>query len=89
MKLIFYVVLPTCIQLIIGAVIMFSHKPGGEFVGLGVMLLGLIAIPATAIINYSRIRIQPPIQTVSLINRTFYTTAIFPVLSLSLYLLAS
>lgn len=51
---------------------MFSHKPGGEFVGLGVMLLGLIAIPATAIINFSRIRIQPPIQTVPLINRTFY-----------------
>lgn len=68
---------------------MFSHKPGGEFVGLGVMLLGLIAIPATAIINFSRIRIQPPIQTVPLINRTFYTTAIFPVISLLLYLLAA
>lgn len=89
MRLLLYVVLPTCVQIIIGLPIMFSHKPGGEFVGLGVMLLGLIAIPATAIINFSRLRAQPPIPTAPLINRTFFTTAIFPALSILLYIFAS
>lgn len=89
MKFIFLVILPMCLQLLIGVVVMFSHKPGGEFVGLGVMLLGVIAIPTTFIINLTRIRSLPPISTLSLISRTFYTTLIFPVLCIALYILAS
>lgn len=89
MKFMFFVFLPTCIQLLIGAAVMFSNKPGGEFVGLGVMLLGMVAIPITAIVNWSRTRSQPPIPTISLINQTFYTTLIFPVLCIALYVLAS
>jgi hypothetical protein len=89
MKFIFYVILPMCLQLLIGTAVMFSHRPGGEFVGLGVMLLGVIAIPVTFIINLNRIRALPSIPTLSLISRTFYTTLIFPVLCIALYILAS
>jgi hypothetical protein len=78
-----------CLQLLIGTAVMFSHKPGAEFVGLGVMLLSLIAIPVTFIINLNRIRTVPPISTFSLISRTFYTSLIFPVLCIALYILAS
>ena len=88
MKFIFFVLIPLGIQLLIGAAFMFSHKSGGEFVGLGVMLLGLIAIPVTTIANWVRIRAQPPISIIKLINITFYTSLIFPILCAVLYILA-
>jgi hypothetical protein len=89
MKFIFYVILPMCLQLLIGTAVMFSHKPGAEFVGLGVMLIGAIAIPTTFIINLTRIRSNPPISSLALISRTFYTTLVFPVLCTALYIFAS
>jgi hypothetical protein len=89
MKFIFFVLLPLCLQLLIGAAVMFSNKPGGEFVGLGVMLLGMFAVPATAIINWHHTRAQPPLTLSQQINRTFYISLIFPALSIALYVLAS
>ena len=89
MKFLLFVLLPTGIQLLVGSVIMFAHKPGGEFVGLGVMLLGMVAVPITALVNWGRTRAQPPMPIIQLINRTFYTTLIFPVLCIALYVLAS
>jgi len=87
MKILFFVLLPTLIQLLIGAAIIYSPKPGGEFVGLGIMLMGILAIPLTAIINWSRVRSQPSLF--KLVNGTFYTTLAFPLLCLALYILAS
>jgi hypothetical protein len=83
------VLLPLCVQLIVGAAVMFSHKPGGEFVGLGVMLIGMFGIPATAIINWHHARAQPPLSLTQLINRTFYVSLVVPVLCIALYVLAS
>ena len=89
MKFLFFVLLPTCIQLLVGSLIMFSPRPGGEFVGLGVMLLGMFAVPITAAMNWARMRAKPPMPMIQLINRTFYTTLVFPALCMALYLLAS
>ncbi|MDX1916134.1 MAG: hypothetical protein SFU55_11165 [Methylophilus sp.] len=89
MRLLLFVIFPTLLQLIIGLFVMFSHKHGGEFVGLSVMLLGMIAIPITTIINWSRIKVQPPISAITLITRTFWTTLIFPILCIALYIMAS
>lgn len=87
MKILFFVLLPAFIQLLIGVAIIYSPKPGGEFVGLGIMLMGMLAIPLTAIINWSRARSQPSLF--KLINGTFYTTLVFPLACLALYMLAS
>lgn len=89
MKFILYVLIPLGIQLLIGSAVMFSHKPGGEFVGLGVMLLGMVAVPLTTIANWARIRTQPPLPAFNLINRTVYTSLVFPTLCVALYILAS
>ena len=89
MKFLLFVLLPTCLQLLVGAAIMLSHKPGGEFVGLGVMLLGMFAVPITAAMNWARMRANPPMPTIQLINRTFYTTLVFPALCIALYVVAS
>ncbi len=89
MKFLLFVLLPSCLQLLVGAAIMFSHKPGGEFVGLGVMLLGMIAIPVTAAMNWARTRAKPPLPIIQLVTRTFHTTLVFPALCIALYVVAS
>lgn len=76
-------------QLVIAAALISLRKPGGEFVGLGVMLLGLVAIPLTALVNWARTRAQPPQGVLELLAKTFFTTLIFPALGLGLYAVAS
>ena len=89
MKFLAFVLLPALLQLFLAAALISLRKPGGEFVGLGVMLLGLVAIPATALINWVRTRAQPPQPALALVAKTFFTTLVFPVLGLLLYVVAS
>lgn len=84
-----FVFLPATIQLLLAAAIISLRKPGGEFVGLGVMLLGLVAVPATALINWARTRAKPPQSFLELVAKTFFTTLVFPALGLVLYVVAS
>ena len=84
-----FVVVPLLLQLLIGMVFIGLRKPGGEFVGLGVMLMGLVAIPLTTLVNGLRLRRQPPIASRRLVAPTIVTTLVYPVLCLALYLLAS
>jgi len=53
------------------------------------MLLGMFAIPMTAIFNWVRARRIPPLPVQSMITRTFFYSMIFPVLCLALHVLAS
>jgi hypothetical protein len=89
MKFFVFVFLPLLVQLLIAAALISLRKPGGEFVGLGVMLLGLVCIPATALINWVRTKANPPQKTVELVAKTFLTTLVFPVLGIALYAIAS
>jgi len=89
MRFLGFVVLPLLVQLALAAALISLRKPGGEFVGLGVMLLGLVAIPATALINWAQTRAQPPQSALELVAKTFFTTLVFPVLGVVLYVVAS
>lgn len=89
MKFVGYVLLPMLVQLLLAMALISLRKPGGEFVGLGVMLLGLVAIPLTALVNWIRTRAQPPQSSLELVAKTFFTTLVFPALGLLLYLVAS
>ena len=87
MRMLIFVVLPLLVQLAIASIFMFARHGGGEFVGLGVMLMGLFAVPVTALVNLMHVRRAPPL--IVLINRTIVTTLVFPLLCLGLFLLAS
>jgi hypothetical protein len=89
MKFLGFVLLPAVVQLLLAAALISLRKPGGEFVGLGVMLLGLVAIPATTLINWVRTRAQPPQSALEVVAKTFFTTLVFPILGLVLYVVAS
>jgi hypothetical protein len=89
MRFLGFVLLPAAIQLLLAVAIISLRKPGGEFVGLGVMLVGLVAVPATALINWARTRARPPQGALELVAKTFFTTLVFPALALVLYVVAS
>jgi hypothetical protein len=83
------VVLPLIFQLLFVAVIILATNGTGSFVGLGAMLLGLVALPVTAILNWSQLRSQPERPALQVAVRIFWITAIFPALILILYAVAS
>jgi hypothetical protein len=89
MKFVGLVLLPALLQVIVGLVLMSLRKPGGEFVALGVMLLGLVAIPLTALANWVRTRATPQPPAIELLAKTLFTTLVFPALGLCLYVFAS
>jgi hypothetical protein len=89
MKFTLLVLFPALVQVLLGLAVMSLRKPGGEFVGLGVMLLGMVAIPLTALVNWARTRSAVPLSALQLAARTFFTSLVFPVLCIALYVLAS
>lgn len=89
MRFLFFVFFPFIIQVMVALIVMFAHKPGGNFIGLGVMYLSLIGIPLSTIINWQRVRTQPPKTLMQLYAGTFYTTLPFPLLCIAFYILAS
>lgn len=89
MKFVLTVLLPLCFQLLFTAAIVFATNGTGSFVGLGALLLGLVAIPLTALINWSRARAKPPLPAIELAAKTLFTTLVFPVAIIALYAIAS
>lgn len=85
----FAVAVPLVVQLLFTLIVVFATNGTGSFVGLGAMLVGLLAIPLTALANWGRLRKKPPLPALQLINRTLLTTLIFPALVLVLLAVAS
>lgn len=83
------IVVPLVFQLVFTLAIILATQGTGSFVGLGAMLLGLVALPVTAIVNWSLIRSQPDRPTGQLAARIFLVTAIFPACLVFLYAVAS
>jgi hypothetical protein len=83
------VLLPLVLQLLFTLGIIFATQGTGSFVGLGAMLLGLIALPVTAIVNWSQIRSQPDRPALQLAARIFLISAVFPAFLVFLYAVAS
>lgn len=79
MRLLLCVLLPLLLQLAF-AVPFAIASPGGEFVGLGVMLAGLFAVPLTTLVNWLGARRQPPLWWAALALRTILVTLAFPLL---------
>lgn len=86
---IFGIVVPLVFQLAFTIAIILATQGTGSFVGLGAMLLGLIALPVTAIVNWSQIRSQPDRPALQLAARIFLVTAVFPAVLVFLYAVAS
>ncbi len=83
------VLIPLLLQLLFTLAIILATQGTGSFVGLGAMLLGLIALPVTAIVNWSLVRSQPGRPALQLAARIFLVTAVFPALLIFLYAVAS
>ncbi len=89
MRLTLTVVLPLCLQLLFTFALIAATRGDGSFVGLGAMLIGGLAIPVTALINWGWTRAQPPLTALQLASRTLYTTLVYPALMLALALFAT
>ena len=89
MKFVCFVVLPLLLQIAAALAIMSMRRLGGEFVGLGIMLMGLVAVPLTALVNWLGTRAKPPLGLSTLTARTMYVTLVYPLLCLALFLFAS
>jgi hypothetical protein len=65
------------------------HQRQGSFVGLGVLVIGLWAIPGTALINFLGARARPPVPALRLALRVLLTSTIYPLAMILLYAVAS
>jgi hypothetical protein len=83
------VLLPLVFQLLFVVVIILATNGTGSFVGLAAMLLGLVALPVTAILNWSQVRSHPDRPALQLGVRIFWISAIFPAFLLFLLAVAS
>jgi hypothetical protein len=89
LRFIFAVVVPLVLQVIFALGVITSTNGTGSFVGLGAMLLGLIAIPATAIHNWAVSNPASERSAGRRFNRVVLVTLIFPILLVILLLVAS
>jgi len=83
------VLLPLIFQLLFVAAVIAATNGTGSFVGLAALLLGLVALPLTAILNWAQVRSQPERPALQLAVRIFWITALFPALILILLAVAS
>ncbi len=81
MRYIIGVVLPVIFQCLFVLILVEMNTGNGSWVGLGAFLLGMFAIPGTAIINAIYIRSHPDLHAVTVINRCFMFALIVPVLT--------
>ena len=83
------ILLPMIFQFLFAGAIILATQGTGSFVGLGAMLLGLVALPVTALLNWTQIRSHPELPAPQLAARIFLITAIFPAFLAFLYAVAS
>lgn len=87
MRIVYAVLLPFLLQLVFAAVMIFVTNGSGSFVGLGVMVLGLYAIPFTALVNWLSARKKVALPARQLARRTIVVTALYPAAMFALYAL--
>ena len=76
------VALPAALQVLIVWILIAANSGNGSFIGLGAMLLGLIAIPATAIANWVYLQSQREKPAGARLLRCFGIAALTPILVL-------
>ncbi len=80
MKYVIGVLLPVLIQVLVVYVVIEMNTGNGSFVGLGAYLLGLIAIPLTAVVNAIYIYANPKLNTMRVLGSCFLIALITPTL---------
>ena len=83
------ILVPLAAQLAFVFLIIFLTNGTGSFVGLGAMVLGLMALPITAILNAIMAKRKPPWPAAALAARVFLVSAIFPAFITFLYFATS
>ncbi len=89
MRFIFAVALPLIFQVLFALGVIAATNGTGSFVGLGAMLVGLVAIPATALHNWAVSNPDAPTTSGRRIIRVVLVSFIFPILLVILLLAAS
>lgn len=79
-------VLPVAVQLLIILIVIVMNTGNGSWVGLGVYLLGIFVVPATALANFFYIRAHRQLALFQLTTRCFMLAMIVPVLVVILLL---
>ncbi len=82
MRIFFGVVLPLLVQTLIVWIVIDQNTGNGSFVGLGAMLIGMVAIPLTAIVNFLLIRSSREQPVADVLVRCYGFAAIAPALAL-------
>jgi len=75
------------VQLAAAWIAILLTSGGGSFVGLFVMLLALLAVPATAIVNLVTVRAHPDWSMGRAAMRSFLVALVFPGAIFALYAL--
>lgn len=80
MKYVFGVVIPMLIQSLLVYITIELNTGNGSFVGLGAYLLGITAIPLTAVVNGIYVYYQPTLSPVKITIRCILVALITPIL---------
>lgn len=81
MRYLLAVLIPLLLQCLFVFIIIEMNTGNGSWVGLGAFLIGIIAIPITAIVNAAYVKVHPELSTSALIVRSFMIAAIVPILT--------
>lgn len=86
MRYLVNILVPLLLQLLFTWVIIEATRGGGSFVGLAAMLVAVLAVPATAIWNFVRVRRGREVTGGMLFLGSVLTAFVFPALVLGLFL---
>ncbi len=85
MRYLVNILVPALLQLLITWVVIEATRGGGSFVGLGAMLLAVLAVPGTAIWNFVRVRRGAGANGGWLFFGSLGTAMVFPVVVVGLF----
>lgn len=80
MRYLICVLLPVLLQALFVLIVVQANTGNGSWVGLGVFLIAIFAIPGTAIVNALYVRANPQLPVLNVINRCFLIALLVPLL---------
>lgn len=85
MRYLVNILVPLLLQLLFTWIIIEATRGGGSFVGLAAMLVAVLAVPATAIWNFVRVRRGREVNGGWLFLGSLGTAMVFPVVVVGLF----
>lgn len=85
MRYLWCVLFPSLLQLAATAALIMLNSGGGSFVGLGVMLLAVVAVPTTLIANFLAVRVRREEPFAAVFKRCLFAAALFPLVIVLFY----